>query len=1035
MFGVVATADPRYRDDRIIVKPKAGNAQAVHAGIGAKVLREYPRLRGIQVVKLPRGLPVKQAIERYRRTGLFEYVEPDYEVHVVATPNDPYFVNGSLYGMTKISAPAAWDVRSNANPVIVAVIDTGIDYTHPDLAGNMWTNPGEIPGNSVDDDGDGYVDDVYGINSITGTGDPKDDHLHGTHCAGTIGGVGNNGIGVVGVAWHVRLMACKFLDAGGYGSNSDAIECINYAVSKGADILSNSWGCQSCYEQALRDAIAAARDAGVIFVAAAGNSTLDIDGGSPFYPAGYDVDNIVSVAATDSSDALAYFSNWGNVSVDLAAPGVGIWSTYPTYPTTASGGITNYNAISGTSMATPHVAGALALVTAQYSSETYSQIIWRVLGNVDLVPALDGRCVTGGRLNLLTGLTQVPAPLANFASSPTGALDIQFTDKSLGPVTNRLWSFGDGASVTGIVNPTHTYPSNGLYDVTLTVFGPGGSSSKTKPLVIAPNYFMLPQTFSWVDPADHEPLHMGDDDVAGAFLLPFPFTFYGQVYSNLYIGSNGLLGFEPTAMNYYINSDIPSAGLPNTQMYALWDDLNPYWGNDVWFGIIGTAPNRIAVATWLDAPLYWDPSITFTFQVLLYEGGNQIVFQYLAVDPQDGGVGATVGVENQDGTVARKYSYAGSAPLTNGLAIAFTTTTLPPLPPQPQPSLPDEPLLYSTLAIATNRIDLSWFTVTNATGYIVKRDGAPIATTQYASYSDTTLQPDTRYCYSIIATNSAGNSPETDPGCATTLSVPVYALDGAADFPGYLHIGSNMTLYAAVHGQTLYVATWSPGTNGPNDHFIFVSDNVLPAAIANAPWAKAGLVAVQPSKPFLGGESENDFVGWFIDDNAPNDFQLAGKAPTNAGQMEGTLDLITTFGYLPDMLWIAAAAYETGDSGVLVSQSPAGNGDGNLDPSEFIVMPVVTLLDRNLDGTLDRLDPAMDFKVVEMFPSDLDFEFVWNCVPHRTYQVQFCDELTLAGWQDLPDARLTAGDGDRTMAWADYPIPVARRFYRVKLVP
>lgn len=271
--------------------------------------------------------------------------------------------------------------------------------------------------------------------------------------------------------------------------------------------------------------------------------------------------------------------------------------------------------------------------------------------------------------------------------------------------------------------------------------------------------------------------------------------------------------------------------------------------------------------------------------------------------------------------------------------------------------------------------------------------------------------------------------------------MPVYALDGVADFEGYRHVSSNMTLYAAVHGQTLYVATVSPGTNGPNDHFIFVSNNMLPAAIATAPWSKAGFVAVQPSKPFLAGESldetkpDEERCAWYIDDNAPNGFQLAAKSPTTAGVMEGTLDLITTFGYLPDTLYIAAAAYSTEDGGALVAQAPAGNGDGNLDPWEFIVMPVVTLVDRNLDGTLDRLDPALDFKIVELFPGSVDFEFVWNAVPYRTYQVQYCDELTPDCWQDLPFALLTAGDGDRDMAWNDYPITVHRRFYRVKLVP
>jgi len=198
------------------------------------------------------------------------------------------------------------------------VIDTGVRYTHDDLAANMWTNPGEIAGNGLDDDGDGYVDDVHGINAITGSGDPNDDNGHGTHVSGTIGAVGNNGIGVVGVAWGVKIMALKAFNSSGNAAGSDLIECINYATSKRANIINASWGCQNCFSESLREAIAAARNQGILFVAAAGNFSADNDS-IPFYPAGYDVDNIISVAATTRNDGLAYYSDVGKVSVHLAA--------------------------------------------------------------------------------------------------------------------------------------------------------------------------------------------------------------------------------------------------------------------------------------------------------------------------------------------------------------------------------------------------------------------------------------------------------------------------------------------------------------------------------------------------------------------------------------------------------------------------------------------------------------------------------------------------------------------------------------------
>jgi subtilisin family serine protease len=410
--------------DTIFVKPKKhithASLAAHHQKIGATVKRTFSRFGNLQVVKLPPGLTVEQAIKHYQASGLVEYAEPDYQVHAVLSPNDPRYLDGSLWNLNNtgqnggtpyadISAPAGWSLRTSADPIIVAVIDTGVWYSHEDLASNMWVNP--CVGCPVD--GVVYPNDVYGINAITGTGDPLDDMFHGTHCAGIIGAVGNNGIGGVGVAWNVRIMACKFLDANGSGYTSDAIECVNYAVSKGAKVLSCSWG-GSSYSQALHDAIAAARDEGVILVAAAGNSAANNDTSS-FYPANYDsdLDNVVAVAATDRNDQLASFSDYGAASVALGAPGVSIYSTLPGIETVAMqsyGLTTNYGTASGTSMACPHVAGVMAMVYAQYPTNSHLQIIQRVLGNTDPVSSLSGRTLTGGRLNLFNALAQPPQP-------------------------------------------------------------------------------------------------------------------------------------------------------------------------------------------------------------------------------------------------------------------------------------------------------------------------------------------------------------------------------------------------------------------------------------------------------------------------------------------------------------------------------------------------------------------------------------------------------------------------------------------------
>ena len=339
--------------------------------------------------------------------------EPDFIVRALATPNDPRYLDGSLYGLNNtgqnggtsdadIDAPEAWDVRREAPGIIVAVIDTGINTDHEDLADNLWVNAGEIAGDGIDNDANGYIDDVHGINAITGSGDPADDHGHGSHCAGTVGGRGDNGKGIAGVAWNVKLMGLKFLSASGSGAGSDAIESIEYARSMGAHVLSNSWGGGS-FSSALRDTIVASRNAGQIFVAAAANNAANNDV-APVYPASYDVDNIVAIAASTRSDALASYSNFGQGLVHIAAPGSEILSA-------SHSDNSGYVTMSGTSMATPHVSGMLALIKAQYPTDTYAASINRLLNSADAKAALAGKVSTGGRANLNAALTTAaPTP-------------------------------------------------------------------------------------------------------------------------------------------------------------------------------------------------------------------------------------------------------------------------------------------------------------------------------------------------------------------------------------------------------------------------------------------------------------------------------------------------------------------------------------------------------------------------------------------------------------------------------------------------
>jgi len=432
------------------------------SGLQEKVSRRFKHLPHCVVLEsrdgkgtavLPgkqRGKLLSRRIARLKATGLFAVVEPDWVVKVQATPSDAAFADGRLWGLhntgqsggtpdADIDAPAAWDVTTGNAGVVVGVVDTGIRYTHQDLAANMWVNPTEIAGNGIDDDLNGFVDDVHGINAITSSGDPMDDNGHGSHCAGTIGAAANGSGPHVGVAWQVRLMALKFLASDGSGYSSDAITCIDYAIGKGVDILSNSWG-GGGYSLAMAAAIHRAQATGILFVAAAGNEGNDNDA-TPSYPASYTMNNVIAVAALDRSDQLAYFSNYGATSVDLGAPGVDIFSC-----TAASD--TSYGTYNGTSMAAPHVSGVAALIKAQFPGITLDNLRQRLLSSTVVVGALSGRCTTAGRVNAAAallaaadGILEVGVTSANnpVIADQTNAFFVQVSD--LTPVT--------GASVSG----------------------------------------------------------------------------------------------------------------------------------------------------------------------------------------------------------------------------------------------------------------------------------------------------------------------------------------------------------------------------------------------------------------------------------------------------------------------------------------------------------------------------------------------------------------------------------------------------------
>jgi len=347
---------------------------------------------------------------------LLLYAEPDYIVHHCAAPvipNDSAFAgqwhlhNTGQSGGTAdadVDAPEAWSVTTGSAGITVAVIDTGIDLTHPDLVANLWVNPGESgSGNEtdgIDNDANGYIDDVRGWNFVTHTNSPHDDNGHGSHTGGLVGAVGGNLIGVSGVCPNIRLMPLKFLSASGSGSNSDAIEAIDYATAKGMLLTSNSWG-GSGFSQAMLEAIQDAESAGIGFIAAAGNSGLSNDLYAD-YPASFAVPNLISVAATDDDDTLTWFSNFGQNTVHLGAPGLQVYST------TMNGGYA-YN--SGTSMAAPQVSGAAALLKAANAALSFSQIKAMLISQVDAKPSLLTKTQSGGRLNAAGALIPATMPL------------------------------------------------------------------------------------------------------------------------------------------------------------------------------------------------------------------------------------------------------------------------------------------------------------------------------------------------------------------------------------------------------------------------------------------------------------------------------------------------------------------------------------------------------------------------------------------------------------------------------------------------
>jgi len=531
LLGFAATpAKAQSTNSELVVRFKASatDAEIQHAlGHGHLKVRRHKQTEGMKerghvgLTLTETDLPADQAIERLKNHPAIDFVEPNVRYHHQAISNDSWVAAGNTWGLYgDLSAPAnaygsqaaeAWAAGyTGTNSVYVAVIDEGIDFSHPDLVGNIWNNPFEVA-DGADNDGNRYADDIHGFNFAANNGqvfDPTGDH-HGTHVSGTIGATGGNGVGVAGVNWNVTIISGKFLTANG-GDTLDAVEAIDYFVdlkkrhNLNLVAINASWG-GSSYSRALHESIIRAAKAGILFVAAAGNDALNNDA-SASYPANIDTrvgtasesaatyDSVISVAAIDSNGALASFSNYGATKVHLGAPGVDILSTYPN---------SQVAYMSGTSMATPHVTGAVALYASTHPGASAATIRNAILGSVIPTPSLTGKCTTGGRLNLSTiiapSVTAPPPPPAPAApSAPTGVTASSSVATVSGNTTATVkWTASTGATSYKVKRATS---STGTWTVIAT--GLTGTTYSQTVTAGATYYYKVVATSSAGDSAD-----------------------------------------------------------------------------------------------------------------------------------------------------------------------------------------------------------------------------------------------------------------------------------------------------------------------------------------------------------------------------------------------------------------------------------------------------------------------------------------------------------------------------------------------------
>lgn len=796
---------PSYLADEILIKFKPGaNDQLVADVVRRAVITRAKHIqtpamsdRGdIGITRVRTGLPAAQAVQALQNHPAVEYAQPNWVYQhqggttAPSTFDDTYFRNGSLWGVYDgfstvtvnpygSGAVDAWIAGfTGSSQVYVGVIDEGIQYDHPDLAANIWTNPGEIPGNGIDDDGNGYIDDVHGWNALNDNGniyDPIYDD-HGTHVAGTIGALGANGRGVAGINWDVSIISGKFLGPSG-GTTADAIQAIDYMTklktAKRLDIvaLNNSWGGGGS-DPALLDSIKRAADAEILFVAAAGNGAVNTDR-SPFYPACYNTtkagatyDSVIAVTAIDRNGAKASWANYGNSTVDLGAPGVDIWSTLP------GGG---YGSFDGTSMATPHVTGAIALYASVYPDATALQIKQALLSSTTPTTSLASRTVTGGRLDVVKFLNTpsgTPVVPESLPGAPTDATATVVSSSQI----DVSWTANAPINETGFKVERLDVLSLSKWS---TIVGPGRTSYSDKGLlastlysytITAYNALGESITSASIDPVQTDPA----GPTPTAKFVSKDTTTKGNWKGRYGAGGYNVIGdrvnypdgltVTPDGQSFWVwapfststtdSRDLQSALIENARGAACWYSSGTF---TVDLNFTDTSVHRVALYC-----LDWEAAMRAqTIDVL--DPAYNTVLSSQSVSSFSGGQYLLWDIT---GHVTLRFTRTGG----NNAVLSAIFFDTPPEPPAAPTGL--------TATAGSGQVSLSWTASTTATSYNVKRSTVTprsfttIATTTTTTYADKNVVGGTTYYYVVSAVNTGGESSNSSEVSATPTAPP-----------------------------------------------------------------------------------------------------------------------------------------------------------------------------------------------------------------------------------------------------------------------